>query len=254
MLAFEPPHFGAGLGTHATLGGAIAAGLCGPRRATAGALRDFVLGIKIMDGRGEIQSFGGQVMKNVAGYDVSRLMAGALGTLGLILEASLKVLPRPVAELTLRLHLPQDKALEAMNRWAGQPLPVSATCWHDDELTVRLSGAKSAVTKTRELIGGELIEDGDEFWRGVREQSDQFFAADGFTSETPLWRLAVTSTCAPLVLPGRQLIEWGGSLRWFKTNASTERARAVATVSDGHATLFRGGDKTIGVFQPLPAA
>ena len=125
MLAFEPPHFGEG----ATLGGMVAAGLSGPRRQAAGALRDFVLGVKIMDGRGDVLSFGGQVMKNVAGYDVSRLMAGSLGTLGIILDVSLKALPRPAAEATLRLELPEDKAIEQLNRWGGKPLAIGASAW-----------------------------------------------------------------------------------------------------------------------------
>ena len=163
MLAFEPPHFGA-----ATVGGWVAAGLSGPRRARAGAARDFVLGVKVLSGSGELLNFGGQVMKNVAGYDVSRLMAGALGTLGLLLEVSLKVLPKPHAEATLRLELPQDKALEAMNRWGGQPLPISATCWADDLLTARLSGARAAVAAARGKIGGEAVADAEGFWRGVR--------------------------------------------------------------------------------------
>ena len=155
-LPFEPPHFGA----DATLGGCIAAGLSGPRRASAGALRDFVLGARIIDGAGRELGFGGRVMKNVAGYDISRLLAGSLGTLGLILEVSLKVLPRPRAELTLRLELPEGRALESLNRWAGQPLPVSASAWRDGELSLRLSGADAALQAAAERIGGERVEIG----------------------------------------------------------------------------------------------
>jgi len=276
MLAFEPPHFsplpggerGRGRGDAAvdlalspdpspasgrgemgaTVGGCVAAGLSGPRRATAGSVRDFVLGVKLLDGKGEILNFGGQVMKNVAGYDVSRLMAGALGTLGLMLEVSLKVLPKPPAEATLRLELPQDKAIEAMNRWGGQPLPLSATCWADDVLTLRLSGARAAVAAARAKIGGEEIADADGFWRAVREQQDDFFSG-----AAALWRLSLPSKTAPLALRGGQLIEWGGALRWLKSDMPAAQLREAAAQAGGHATLFRGSDRSAGVFQPLPA-
>jgi glycolate oxidase FAD binding subunit len=266
MLAFEPPHFSAapvgralarqatadvGLKADlqgATIGGCVAAGLSGPRRATAGAVRDFVLGVKLLDGKGEILNFGGQVMKNVAGYDVSRLMAGALGTLGLLLEVSLKVLPKPPAEATLRLELPQDKAIEAMNRWGGQPLPLSATCWADGLLSVRLSGARAAVAAARERIGGEVVAEADAFWRAVREQQADFFSGDA-----ALWRLSLPAQTPPLGQPGPQLIEWGGALRWLKSDAPAAALRAAAAQAGGHATLFRGGDRSVGVFQPLPA-
>ena len=238
-LAFEPPHFGA-----ATFGGCIAAGLSGPRRSSAGALRDFMLGTRIVDGRGRVLSFGGQVMKNVAGYDVSRLLAGSLGTLGLIAEASFKVLPLPQLEATLRLEMPESGALEAMNRWAGQPLPISATAWHDGELLVRLSGAEPAVRAGAGRIGGERTH--GEPWVGIREHTAAFFAGP-----EPLWRIAVPSVAAPLALPGRQMIEWGGALRWLKSNAAAESVREAAQRSHGHATLFRGSDKQAGAFAPL---
>ncbi|MGB5079554.1 MAG: glycolate oxidase subunit GlcE, partial [Burkholderiales bacterium] len=187
MLGFEPPHFGPG----ATLGGVVAVGLSGPRRAAVGAVRDFVLGVKMIDGRGEILSFGGQVMKNVAGYDVSRLMAGSLGTLGLILEVSLKTLPKPEAEATLRLELPEDKAIETLNRWAGKPLPVSASAWTDGELGVRLSGAAAAVEAARKKIGGEIedVEKAAVFWRGIREHTAPFFRSPAGPA-SPLWRIS----------------------------------------------------------------
>ena len=243
MLAFEPPHFG-----DATLGGAVAAGLSGPRRQAAGALRDFVLGVKIMDGRGQVLSFGGQVMKNVAGYDVSRLMAGSLGTLGIVLEVSLKALPLPVAEATLKLELPEDRAIEQLNRWGGKPLPVTASAWTGDDLAIRLSGAAAAVKEACGRIGGERIEDGQarRFWDGIREQTDPFFRDDA-----PLWRLSVPSATPPLKLQGEQLMEWGGALRWLQTHADARTVREAAKRAGGHATLFRGGDKAVGVFQPL---
>ena len=250
MLAFEPPHF-ARFGSGATFGGMVAAGLSGPRRQAAGALRDFVLGVKIMDGRGEVLAFGGQVMKNVAGYDVSRLMAGSLGTLGIILEVSLKALPRPAAEATLRLELPEDKAIETFNRWGGKPLPISASAWTGGELGVRLSGAAAAVAAAQKQIGGELVDaaQGERFWAGIREQTDPFFRNDA-----PLWRISVPSTTPPLKLPGEPLIEWGGALRWICSRADARTVRDAAKRARGHATLFRGGDKSVGVFQPLGPA
>ncbi|HEY5290802.1 MAG TPA: glycolate oxidase subunit GlcE [Burkholderiales bacterium] len=246
-LAFEPPYFGPG----ATVGGMLAAGLSGPRRACAGAVRDFVLGVRMLDGRGDDLSFGGQVMKNVAGYDVSRPMAGSLGTLGLILEVSLKVPPLPFAEATLKLEMPQDKAIGILNHWGGKPLPISACAWAEGDLAVRLSGAASAVKAAREAIGGESIEPGraQRFWLAIREQTYPFFSA-----EKPLWRLSVPSVTPPLALPGEQLIEWGGSLRWLASNADARTIREAAAQAGGHATLFRASDKGAGVFTPLAPA
>ncbi len=246
-LAFEPPHFGAG----ATVGGMIAAGLSGPRRQAAGAVRDFVLGVRMLDGRGDDLSFGGQVMKNVAGYDVSRPMAGSLGTLGLILEVSLKVLPLPFAEATTKLELPQDKAIAMLNHWGGQSLPISASAWAEGYLALRLSGAASAVKAARETIGGEAMEAEQalRFWGGIREQTDVFFGSD-----KPLWRLSVPSVTPPLALPGDELIEWGGAQRWLASNADARTIRETAARAGGHATLFRAADKSAGVFTPLAPA
>ena len=247
MLAFEPPHFGAG----ATIGGCVAAGLSGPRRPYAGALRDFLLGVRMLDGKGADLTFGGQVMKNVAGYDVSRLMAGSMGTLGMLLEVSLKVLPRPGATTTRRLKCSEAEAIRLMNDWAGKPLPVTATAYRDGDLDVRLAGARAAVDAATTKIGGTTVDSSraEQFWTGVREQTDPLFAG-----REPLWRLSVKSTAAPLGLPGKQLIEWSGALRWLKSGADAKTIRAAAAAAGGHATLFRGGDKSAGVFQPLPAA
>jgi glycolate oxidase FAD binding subunit len=247
MLAFEPPHFGTGT----TLGGCVAAGLSGPRRPYAGAVRDFVLGVRILDGKGDDLKFGGQVMKNVAGYDVSRLMAGSLGTLGLLLEVSLKVLPAPPAETTLHLKCTEAEAIALMNDWAGKPLPITATAFHNGELGVRLSGALVAVDAAAKRIGGTPVApaQAERFWTGIREHADPFFAIS-----RPLWRLSVGSTTPPLELPGQQLIEWGGALRWLKSAADAKTIRDAAARSGGHATLFRGGDKSGGVFHPLPPA
>ena len=241
-LPFEPPHFGEA----ATFGGCLAAGLAGPRRAAVGPVRDFVLGARIVDGRGRALTFGGQVMKNVAGYDVARLVAGSLGTLALIAEASVKVLPRPAAEHTVRLELDEARALAAMNRWAAEPLPISATAWQAGRLAVRLSGAAAAVRSAAGRIGGEPLDAGaaERFWRELREHTDAFFA-----DAEPLWRIAVPST-AP-ALGGRQLIEWGGGLRWLKGENDAGALRQAVARAGGHATLFRAADKSAGVFSPL---
>ncbi len=245
MLAFEPPHFGAG----ATLGGCIAAGLSGPRRPYAGAVRDLVLGVRMLDGKGQDLRFGGRVMKNVAGYDVSRLMAGSMGTLGVILEVSVKALPLPVAELTLRREHPQAEAIALMNEWAGKPLPLSATCHVDNALYLRLAGAAAAVRAAREKLGGEEVADGAAFWESVREQRHAFFAGD-----TPLWRVSLKSSTPPLNLPGAQLVEWSGALRWVASAADADVVREAAISGGGHATLFRAQDKSGGAFHPLSPA
>jgi glycolate oxidase FAD binding subunit len=253
MLAFEPPHFGA----HATLGGAMAAGLSGPRRASSGAVRDFVLGCTLLDGRGDVLRFGGQVMKNVAGYDVSRLLTGSLGTLGMLLDVSVKVLPRAPREATLVFDgVAEIDAIRRLNEWAGQPLPVSASCWHDGVLALRLSGANAAVDAAIRSLGGDVMPDCARFWADVREQRHGFF--DGKDDpEAAVWRLSVPSTVSAIVLGGPQLIEWGGAQRWLRAPgdaATQERIRATARAAGGHATLFCGGDKSIGVFQPLAPA
>jgi glycolate oxidase FAD binding subunit len=235
-LPFEPPHFG-----EATFGGCVAAGLSGPRRASAGALRDFVLGVKLVDGRGRVLGFGGQVMKNVAGYDISRLAAGSLGTLGLIAEASVKVLPLPACERSLELEAGEAAALESMNLWAGQPLPISATAWHGGVLRVRLSGSEPAVRAAAGKIGGTPLEK-NEFWHQLREHRHAFF--DG---AEPLWRVALPSDRPPLGLPGDTLIEWSGGLRWLRG----EGARDIAASAGGHATLFRSQDRRQGAFAAL---
>jgi glycolate oxidase FAD binding subunit len=247
VLAFEPPHFGPA----ATLGGCVATGLSGPRRAYAGSARDFVLGVRVLDGKGDDLKFGGQVMKNVAGYDVSRLMTGSLGTLGVLLEVSLKVLPLPASETTLHFKLGETEAVTRMNQWAAQPLPISATAFRDGDLGVRLSGARSAVeAAVKKLVGTRVNPDqAERFWTGIREQTDPFFSGDA-----PLWRLSVKPTTPPLELAGGQLIEWGGALRWLKSAADPKTIREAAARSGGHATLFRGGDRAAGVFHPLPPA
>jgi glycolate oxidase FAD binding subunit len=243
MLAFEPPHYG----DDATLGGTIACNLSGPRRVSAGAARDFVLGCRIINGKGEILSFGGEVMKNVAGYDVSRLMCGALGTLGVLLEVSLKVLPRPEAETTLSLQVSDRNALGKLHAWAQQPLPVSASCYDGSNLHVRLSGAQGAVSAARKLMGGDELPDAGRFWHRLREQRHAFFS-----TRQPLWRLSLASATPPLPVPGKWLYEWGGALRWLVSDAAPEVIRAAVENVGGHAMLFRGGDRRDSVFHALP--
>ncbi|MYM70698.1 glycolate oxidase subunit GlcE [Duganella sp. FT134W] len=247
MLAFEPPRFG----PESTIGGVVATALSGPRRASAGAVRDFVLGAVLMDGRGEVLRFGGQVMKNVAGYDVSRLLAGSLGTLGLILEVSLKVLPLPLREASLRFEMSEIDALARLNEWAGQPLPISASCWHRGVLTLRLSGADAAVEAAQRRLGGQPLAEADaaNFWAALRDQTHAYFSGGS------VWRMSVPSHASAIILRGEQLIEWGGSQRWLKVDdADAESIRRTVAASGGHASLFRGGDKSVGVFHPLAPA
>ena len=242
MLPFEPPHFG----PDATFGGCIAAGLSGPRRAYHGAARDFVLGVRTLNSAGEDLQFGGQVMKNVAGYDVSRLLTGSFGTLGLILEISVKVLPVPDDEQTVRLEMNETQAIETMNRYAGQPLPLSATCYAQDSLYIRLSGAASAVSAGRKQLGGEVI-DGEPFWQSVREQTHPFFSND-----RSLWRFSIKSSAAPLAL-GPTLIEWNGSLRWICGDADLGDMQNAASKAGGHATLFRAQTRPDAIHRLPPA-
>jgi glycolate oxidase FAD binding subunit len=242
ILPFEPPHFGPG----ATFGGMLAAGLSGPRRPWAGALRDAVLGVKLINGRGDVLSFGGQVMKNVAGYDVSRLLAGSMGSLGVILEASIKVLPRPASALTLVLDVDADTAARRVLELGRRALPLSGSLYYDGQLWLRLCGAEQGVAAAREFIGGE-VERAD-VWHAVRDHSLAFF-----NPPRPLWRLSLPAAAPALALPGETLIEWGGALRWLVSDAAPEAIRSRVQALGGHATWFRHHDGTAPVFHPLPA-
>lgn len=246
MLACEPPLFGG----RATLGGAVAAGLSGPRRPHCGALRDFVLGIALIDGRGELLRFGGTVIKNVAGFDVSRLMAGSLGTLGVIAEATLKTVPRPRAECTLQFEMDQPAALESMTHWATRPLPLSATTWHEGVLRVRLSGAEAAVRAACQSLGGERVSGAHQYWDDVREQR-----LEPIAGAQELWRVSLPAHSPQLPATGRTLIEWGGSLRWLPDSQDGMALRALAARLGGHAMLYRAPLKPPdGPFQPMSAA
>ncbi|HEY6452566.1 MAG TPA: glycolate oxidase subunit GlcE [Steroidobacteraceae bacterium] len=256
MLAFEPPHFGAA----ATIGGCIASGMAGPRRAsvgyTHGGVRDFVLGARLLDGRAQLLSFGGMVMKNVAGYDVARLLAGSLGTLGVIVEVSLKVVPRPRTETTLRFRIDEREALVQLNAWAGRPLPISASAWQSGTLHARLAGSAAAVAAAQAKLGGEALDEpaAERLWLELREHTDAFFGG-----EAPLWRLSLPPNAAPLELEAAQLIEWGGALRWLRSRRPATQIRARAQALGGHATLFRDparapGARVTDAFTPLPPA
>jgi len=248
-LTFEPPQFGVG----STIGGAVAAGLSGPARASVGSLRDYVLGVQIVNGKGELLTFGGQVMKNVAGYDVSRLMAGSLGTLGVIVQVSLKVLPVPPAEATLLFDLSETSARQQLNRWGGQPLPLNASCWADGHLAVRLRGAQAAVAAAARSMGGQALapERAERQWPALRDQALPFFR---LAPGEALWRASVPDTATPLNL-GPTLVEWHGAQRWIKaTPADATHVREAAARAGGHATLFRGGDGSVPVFTPLAPA
>ena len=241
MLAFEPPFFG----EMATLGGAIASGLSGPRRPYVGAVRDFVLGVRMINGRGEDLRFGGRVMKNVAGYDVSRLMVGSMGTLGLLLEISLKVLPIPRTEETLVFELDHDEVIAQHRNWARKPSPISATSYHEGRLHVRLSGSEKGVNAARTQLGGEKMENGNIHWKDIREHHHSFF-----TGQDSLWRISVPPATPKLNLPGSFLWEWGGALRWLITEVSAADVRSAVDQFGGHATLFCGGNRE-SAFHPL---
>ncbi len=244
-FAFEPPHFGVA----ATWGGTIASGFSGPARPYKGAARDFVLGVKCLNGKGEILTFGGQVMKNVAGYDVSRLMVGALGTLGVLLEISCKVLPLPEEEVTLVREMTSvEEALNQMIYWGNQTVPLTASCFDGEKLILRLAG--KSIQSAQQKMAAEVWTEGSQFWLNLREQQLDFFTADG----PPLWRLSVPPTTSPLDLSGTQLMEWGGAQRWLRSDLAAEVIRTTIAQVGGHATLFRGGDRSSDVFQPLPSA
>ena len=250
-LPFEPPRFAPG----GTVGGMVAAGLAGPARAAVGGVRDYVLGAKLLNGRAELLGFGGTVMKNVAGYDVSRVLAGSMGILGVLCEVSLKVLPVAPSTLTLRLEMDAANAIRRLNEWGGQPLPLNASAWWEGMLVLRLSGAGAAVRAAQAKIGGEVVDPmlAAGFWQGLRDHHDEFFvgALRAVAGGASLWRLSVPATTPPLALSGEQLVEWGGAQRWICTTAPAATLRQAAAAVGGHAVLFRATDKSAGAFAPL---
>lgn len=252
-LPFEPPHFAWSDAGSATVGGMVAAGLSGPARANVGSVRDYVLGLKLINGLGQHLTFGGQVMKNVAGYDVSRLMVGARGTLGLITEVSLKVLPLAPAGATLQFALTQAEALEHLHRWGAQPLPLNASCWvmdvtgasaaHQPSLYVRLRGAAAAVqaacTRMLAEVPGHQIDNAQSAadWERCRNQTLPFFAAPPVGCV--LWRLSVPQTAPVLDLPSHPLVEWHGGLRWvWAPPDAGSKLQTAARAVGGSASVF----------------
>jgi glycolate oxidase FAD binding subunit len=241
---FEPP----GFGDAATIGGTVACGFSGPARPWKGSLRDYLLGVKMVNGAAEVVQYGGQVMKNVAGYDLSRLLAGSMGTLGVLLETSFKVLPLPARELTLEFHCSQHQAIEKVNRWSGRPLPLSGAYWFEDCLRVRLSGAESEVARAASGLKPDLMGEHSECWLDLREHTLPFFSTAG-----NLWRLSVPPATGPLDIDGDCLLDWGGAQRWYCTAMPTDQIRELAAKAGGHATLFRG-DEDGEKFHPLAPA
>ena len=236
MLAFEPPAFS----DTASIGGTIACGFSGPRRPYAGSARDFVLGCTLINGKAERCRFGGQVMKNVAGFDVPRLMVGALGQLGVLLDVSLRVMPMPEAEMTLCHSLASyDEALELMQRWQGQPWPLSALAYDGYVLRMRLSGADAALKSAAKQLGGEIDKTGDQYWYNLREHQLDFFKG-----AENLWRISIAPATPMFDIPGRWLLDWGGAQRWLKTPAPASQIHEQAQTQGGHAICFRGTEKT----------
>jgi glycolate oxidase FAD binding subunit len=250
-LPFEPPRFAPG----GTVGGMVAAGLAGPARAASGAMRDYVLGLTLLNGRGELLTFGGQVMKNVAGYDVSRMMVGSWGVLGVICEVSLKVLASRSAVATLYFDCDEKRALHELSRWNAMPLPLHASAWHEGCLRVRLAGARAAVRGACERLGGSQLESeaAADWWTSVRDQTHPFFGLSDtdLAAGECLWRLSIPATAPPLALPGCEFVEWGGAQRWWRTHAAPAEMRAAAARVGGHATLVRAADKSPGAFAPV---
>jgi FAD/FMN-containing dehydrogenase len=253
-LAFEPPRFAA----DGTVGGMVAAGLAGPARAAAGGVRDHLLGATMLDGRGQVLSFGGQVMKNVAGYDIARALAGSMGVLGAVLEVSLKVLPLPPASRTIEIDCDEAAALGRLNAWRRQPLPLNASAWHDGRLRLRLAGARSAIDAAAAKLSGRALDANEAaaWWTAVRDHRHDFFrpGSDALLGGLRLWRLSVPATAAPLALPGEGFVEWGGAQRWLLSRAEPNAVRAATAAAGGHATIFRAADKAGGAFAPLAPA
>ena len=243
MMPFEPPRFATG----ATLGGAIATGLSGPRRPWAGAARDLVLGTRLINGRGEHIRFGGEVMKNVAGYDVSRVVTGSHGTLGVLTEVSMKVLPLPEAEEAIRLDQDETRGFATVEEAYRAGVPVSGAAHDGDQLYLRLSGTRLAVDAGLKHLGGERDDDPRTFWNALRDHTLSFFTADG----PPLWRLSLPLLAGAPDLPGTRLADWAGQQQWIRSDASPQTVFTEAKRLGGHATLFRGGSGNGEIFQPL---
>jgi len=253
-LAFEPPTFG----SDATLGGTVACALAGPAKPYLGGTRDYILGCKILNGKGQILQFGGEVMKNVAGYDVSRLMTGAMGTLGVLLDISVKVLPKVKSELTLSATIELEKAIQDMQALAGLGLPITASTYIDGTLHTRLSGTDTAINAAANQLNSSLntntvnTSDNADLWTQLREHTHPFFQ-----NQSSLWRISVPALTKPMELDGNWLYDWAGTQRWLFTDVAANTVRSQCESVGGHATLYRASDelkRSTGVFHPLPSS
>ena len=242
ILPCEPPHFG----DTATIGGMVASGLAGPRRVQAGSVRDCILGVEILNGEGQALRFGGRVMKNVAGYDVSRLMCGALGTLGVLMTVTVRLLPKSTSEQSIVFTMDTSTAIQKMNQWANTPMPITATFYDGSQLYVRLSGSTSAIDACTKKLGGELLDNSETFWNSIKEHTHEFF-----NPETSLWRISLPPNTKDLKIIGKSAMEWNGALRWYSTDDDETTIRSEADQVGGHACLFKG-NTTEQVFHPLP--
>lgn len=245
MLAFEPPVFS----DASTLGGTLATNQSGPGRPWWGSVRDHVLGVRLINGKAEHLRFGGQVMKNVAGYDVSRLQAGAFGGLGVMSEISLKVLPKPAMQRTLVTDCSQSEALKLMNQRAGEPKPITAATWYEGKLYTRLAGAASAVEAAAKALGGSDLDGAELFWSNLANQQHEFFA-----TQEPIWRLSINSKTPELNLKGATLIDWGGAQRWYAGDFDWDQMVSIAKHSGGQVSRYRGGNRSAEVLHPQSEA
>ncbi len=244
ILAFEPPSYN----QHSTIGGAVASGISGSRRPYTGSVRDYVLGIRCLNGCGELLSFGGQVIKNVAGYDVSRLMTGAYGTLGVLLDISLKVIPQPEFETAFTIPMELETALQKMHVWVAEAIPISAAAYDQGCLKIRLSGKESTVSAASDKLSFASSDQIElNYWSQLDNHQLDFFT----DLEQTLWRLSVPSNTVPLKISGEWLIDWGGAQRWLKSRQSAKKIRTMVEEHGGHATLIRGGKRDIERFHPL---
>lgn len=242
MLSFEPPHYA----NTATIGGTVACGLSGPRRPYADAIRDCILGTNIINGKGEHLSFGGKVMKNVAGYDVSRLMCGAFGTLGLLTQVTMKVLPKPKAEITIKFEYSEQEAIKQIQTWLTSLIPISATYYENNQLWIRVSGLDDTVTNVQKNIGGEIISSSNAFWDSIKDHQTDFFK-----DSSPLYRCIIPQNSPTISIQGDTCFEWNGALRWIKSNNSFEEVIEQASALRGHVTLFRSDSKPTDCLNPM---
>lgn len=230
ILPFEPPQYG----RQATIGGTVACGLSGPRRPYSFAMRDCILGTRLINGKGEHLTFGGQVVKNVAGYDVSRFMCGAMGTLGVITEISLKTIPKPESEITLAYEQPFEQALDFMQRLLQTNLPVTASYYENNRLYLRIAGNENVIDKVKQRLGGEQLDDNKQLWHSVKEHQRDFFESD-----KNLWRCMVPVNCGALSINGESVFEWNGGLRWYTSDDDMQSVMKITKSAGGYATLFR---------------